>query len=485
MSKTDIPPHYTENIAQHLKRVRTLLDKHGVPLLLAHRQAMQRKDRHAPAESLPYKKYLGELREELAALHSADIAYILEALPINQRLLVWDLVKSGREGKILIEVSDAVRASLIAVMSRDELREAAERLDTAEIAELAPDLPQAVVRDVFKSLSIDEREQLRAAMSYPANAVGTLMDFDMVTVRADVTLEAVLRYLRRFDELPNHIDQLFVIDRDGLFKGVLPLNLLLVNQPEAKVSALMVVDTIKLQPDEKAEQAAQAFERYNLVSAPVVDDEGKLLGRVTVNTVMDYIRSESEIDALNLAGVHEQEDIFASVWGSMKNRWLWLALTLCATFLASRVIGSFENTIVKYAALATLLPIIAGIAGNSGSQTTAIIIRSLALRQITSSSARRLIGKEFTIAGLNGLIWGGAAGIFAYLLYHDVRLGLVMAGAMELSLLLGTAAGMLISLAMQRMGRAPSIGSNAILTAITSSGGFFIFLGLATIFLIR
>ena len=284
----------------------------------------------------------------MAGLHSADIAYILEALPIDRRLLVWDIVKADRNGEILIEVSAAVRESLIATMSRDELREAAEQLDADEIADLSPDLPQAVMRDIFKSLSIEKREQLRAAMSYPEDAVGAMMDFDMATIRDDVTLEVVLRYLRHFDELPDHTDQLFVVDRDNIFKGVLPINLLLLNEPKMKVAALMVADIIKLQPDEKAEQAAQAFEHYDLVSAPVVDEEGKLLGRVTVNTVMDYIRSESDSDVLNLSGLREEEDIFASVWNSVKNRWLWLALNLCATFFASRVIGSFENTIEKY-----------------------------------------------------------------------------------------------------------------------------------------
>jgi len=400
-------------------------------------------------------------------------------------LLVWDLVKAERDGEILIEVSDAVRESLIATMSRDELRVAAEQLDTDEIADLAPDLPQAVMRDVFKSLSIEEREQLRAAMSYPENAVGALMDFDMVTIREDVTLEVVSRYLRRFDELPDHTDQLFVVDRDDKFKGVLPLNRLLVNEPDVPVGELMLAETIKLHSDDKADQAAQAFERYDLVSAPVVDEDGKLVGRVTVNTVMDYIRAESESDVLNLAGLREEEDIFASVWKSAQNRWLWLALNLCTAFFASRVIGGFENTIEKFVALATLMPIVAGIAGNSANQTTTIIIRSLALGQITPANARRLIGKELGIAALNGLVWGGVAGFFAYFLYKNVALGLVMTSAMLLNLLLGALVGILIPLLLNKFGRDPAIGSSVMLTAITDSGGFFIFLGLATIFLIH
>ena len=475
--------HYTENVQEHLQQVQYLLQKHALIEALAHKQELPRQERHELLETLLHKRHLAELREKLADLHPADIAYILEALPIAQRLLVWDLVKAERDGEILIEVSDAVRESLIASMSSDELREAAEQLDTDEIADLASDLPHAVMHDVFKSLSIAEREQLRSAISYPEDAVGALMDFDMVTLREDVALEVVSRYLRRFDKLPDHTDQLFVIDRDDIFKGVLPLHRLLVNEPNVLVGSLMITDTIRLHPDDKAEQAAQAFERYDLVSAPAVDEDGKLVGRVTVNAVVDYIRTKSESDALSLAGLREEEDIFASVWKSAKNRWMWLALNLCTAFFASRVISGFENTIEKFVALATLMPIVAGIAGNSANQTTTIIIRSLALGQITSTNTRRLISKELAIGGLNGLVWGGVAGLFAYFLYHSVLLGVILTSAMLLNLLLGALAGLLIPLAMQRMGRDPAIGSSVLLTAITDSGGFFIFLGLAALFL--
>ena len=478
-------PHYTENVQEYLLQVQRLLEKHALVETVAHQQEIPRAERHELIDKLLHKRHLAELREKLSSLHPADIAYILEALPIEQRLLVWDQVKAERDGEILIEVSDAVRESLIATMSREELRDAAEQLDTDEIADLAPDLPQAVMHDVFKSLPIEEREQLRTAISYPEDAVGALMDFDMVTIRDDVTLEVVSRYLRRFDDLPDHTDQLFVVNRDDKFKGVLPLNLLLVNEPEKDVSSLMIADTITLHPDDKAEQAAQAFERYDLVSAPVVDEDGKLVGRVTVNTVVDYIRTEAENEVLSLAGLREEEDIFASVWKSAKNRWMWLALNLCTAFFASRVIGAFENTIEKIAALAALMPIVAGIAGNSANQTTTIIIRSLALGQITSTNTRRLVSKELAIGGLNGLVWGGVAGLFAYFLYKNVLIGLILTGAMLLNLLLGALAGMLIPLLMQRMGRDPAIGSSVMLTAITDSGGFFIFLGLATLLLSR
>ncbi len=483
MNETNNEPRYTENVQAHLQQVKRLLDKHALVVMAAHQQQMPRTERHELEDKLLHKRQLAELREKLDRLHSSDIAYILEALSIEQRLLVWDLVKADRDGEILIEVSDAVRGSLITTMNREELREAAKQLDTDRIADLAVDLPQTVMRDVFKLLSIEEREQLRAAMSYPQDTVGALMDFNMVTIREDVTLAVVSRYLRRFDDLPDHTDQLFVVNRDGMFKGVLPLNALLVNELEMDVTSLIIRDTLKLQPEGDADKASQAFERYNLISAPVVDDEGKLVGRVTVNTVMDYIRSESESDALNPVGLHEDEDIFATAWKSVKNRWLWMALNLCTAFFASRVIGGFEHSIEKFVALAALMPIVAIIAGNSASQTTTIITRSLVRGHITPSHARRLIIKELSIAVLNGLVWGGVAGLFAYVLYQSVPLGLVMTSAIILNLLLGALVGIVIPLSMQRMGRASFFGSSVMLTAVTTSGGFFIFLGLATIFL--
>ncbi len=476
--------HYTENVQDHLQQVQHLLEKQALVETVTHRQELPRDERHELLDKIVHKRHLAELREKLDELHPADIAYILEALPIEHRLMVWDLVKADMDGEILIEVSDAVRESLIATMSREELREATEHLDADEIADLAPDLPNHVMRDVFRALSIEEREQLRAAMSYPEDSVGALMDFNMVHVREDVTLEVVSRYLRRFEELPDHTDQIFVVDRDDHFKGVLPINLIVVNEPDTVVGKLMQTDIIELNPDEKADQAAQSFERYDLVSAPVVDKDGRLVGRVTVNEVLDFIRAESEADLLNQAGLREEEDIFASVWKSAQNRWAWLALNLCTAFFASRVIGSFENTIEKFVALAALMPIVAGIAGNSANQTTTIIIRSLALGQISQSNARHLMIKELAISGLNGLVWGGIAGLFAYVLYHSVPLGLVVTGAMVLNLIVGAVVGMHIPLFMHRMGRDPAIGSSVMITAITDSGGFFIFLGLATIFLV-
>lgn len=464
-----------------LRRVTELLQKHELVEGLVHRQEGPR---HDLVESLVHKAHLAELQRLLEPLHPADIADILESLPVERRLMVWDLVKADRDGEILLEVTDAVRETLIAHMDENELVAAAEQLDTDEIADLAPDLPREVIQDVFRSLSPEEREQLRAALSYPEDTVGALMDFDMISIRDDVTVEVILRYLRRLDELPDHTDQLFVVDRTGIFKGLLAVNRLLVTEPDATVADVMQPAATRLRPQQKAQEAANAFERYDLVSAPVVDDAGKLIGRVTVNAVVDYIREETDSDMLSAGGLSEDEDLFASVWKSVRNRWTWLAVNLVTAFIASRVIGLFEDSIARLVALAALMPIVAGISGNSGNQTITMIVRALALGQITAASAQNLFAKEIRVSAVNGLIWGGVVGVFAFLIYHNWQLGIVMTGAMVLSLLLAAVMGVAIPLLMQRLGRDPALGSSVMITAITDSGGFFIFLGLATVFLV-
>lgn len=430
------------------------------------------------------KQNLAELQNYLNQLHPADIAHILEALPLEDRLLIWSLVKAEHDGEVLLETSDAVRATLITDMGNHELVAATEYLDTDEIADLAPDLPQNVIADVFRSLPVEEREQLRAAMSYPEDSVGALMDFDVITIREDVRLEVVLRYLRRLEELPDHTDQLFVVDRNEQFKGVLLINRLLVSDPEMLVADVMTAEIIKLHPGDVAQQAANAFERYDLVSASVVDDTDKLLGRVTVNTVIDFIRDKAENEALNLAGLSEEEDIFAPVLESVKNRWGWLAINLVTAFIASRVIGLFEDSIEKLVALAALMPIVAGIGGNSGNQTITMIVRALALEQINTGSAWKLLTKEVGVSLVNGLMWGTIIGAFTFAIYQNAELGLIMTMAMVLNLLLAAILGVLIPLTLRKFGRDPALGSSVMITAVTDSGGFFIFLGLATFFLL-
>jgi magnesium transporter len=486
----DEPFHPDEDVGMHPDELQQHL--HRVQLMLAHSRAVEESvgagdsDSDIPALVLPTPEHAAELRAQLDALHPADIAYILEALPLEERRTVWNLVKADRDGDILLEVSDAVRESLIEIMAPHELKAAAETLDADELADLAPDLPPEVIEDVFKALSSDEREQLRAAMSYDEGSVGALMDFDLVTVREDVSLEVVLRYLRLFDELPDHTDKLFVIDREEHLVGILTLETLLISDPDTEVSEVMWREPkVTFSPNDDASDAVQAFERYDLVSAPVVDRSSKLIGRLTVADVVDFIREESEAEILNQAGLREEEDVFASVWDSVKNRWAWLAINLVTAFIASRVIGAFEGSIEKLVALAALMPIVAGIGGNSGNQTITMIVRAIAVGQVEQSALKRLMKKELGVALFNGIVWGGLLGVLAWWLYESISLGLVMTAAMTLNLLLAASAGVLIPMLRQRLGNDPAIGSSVLITALTDSGGFFIFLGLATLFLIR
>jgi len=467
-----------ETLQDRLGQVVDLLHRHKLVEDLTQRQEGHHQDL---VEGLVHRQHLAELQSKLDELHPADVAYLLEALPLSDRLMVWQLVKTERDGDILLEVSDAVRETLIADMDDQELLAAAKEMDADELADLAAELPRDVVHELMDTLDAQQRERVRSALSYEDDRVGALMDFEMVTIREDVSLEVVLRYLRRLKELPGHTDKLFVVDYDGALKGVLPIKRLLVNDPEKDVAEVMAVDPVTFHPDEDAYIAAQAFERYDLVSAPVVDKNGKLIGRLTIDEIVDLIREESETEVLNMAGLREEEDIFASVWKSVRNRWFWLAVNLVTAFVASRVVGLFDDTITELVALAALMPIVAGIGGNSGNQTTTMIVRAMALDQLSTGNTWRLLRKELAVALVNGLVWGGVMGTVSALLYDNWALGMVMIVAMTLNLLLAALIGVLIPMTLARLGRDPAMGASVMITALTDSGGFFIFLGLATL----
>lgn len=480
---TDVETGKSQTALQsHLARVEELLRRHRVVESLAHRQEGLH---HDLVENLVHRQNLAELQREIDQLHPADIAHILESLPQEDRQSIWNLVKSDRDGEILLEVSDAVRESLLAEMDTPEILAAAEQLDADELADLAEDLPEDVLYTLMQRLTADQRARVQSAMAWEEDQVGAVMDFDMVTIREDVSLEVVLRYLRRLKEIPDHTDKLFVVNGENVLTGVLPIRWLLVNDPARDVAEVMAADANTFHPEDDVTETAQAFERYDLVTAPVVDGEGKLIGRLTIDAMVDVIREAGEAEALSRAGLRENEDIFASVWRSVRNRWLWLAVNLVTAFVASRVIGLFEGSIEKLVALAALMPIVAGIGGNSGNQTITMIVRALALDQITPASAKRLLRKELGVALVNGLVWGGVIGIVAWLLYGNLALGMVMTLAMTLNLLLAAFMGVLIPMTLLRFDRDPAMGSSVMITALTDSGGFFIFLGLATLFLIR
>jgi len=360
-------PHQVE---EHLRQIIKLLEKHRLVETLVDRDRAS--PRHQLIEALVHRQHLVELQLKLHSLHPADIAYILEALPLEDRLLVWRQMRDEQGGEVLLEVSDAVRDWVIEVLERPALVKVLGQLDADDLADLAEAVAEDVLAEVLQTRNARDRDWLQTTMAYPEDQVGHLMSPDILTVRENQRVEQVLWLLRGRETLPPNTDQLFVVDARHAFKGVLPLQALLLNDPQQPISALMITDPVLFNPADDADDAARAFERYDLVSAPVVNERGKLVGRLTVDEVMDYIRAETEEDVLNMAGLQGDEDLFAPIWASARNRWLWLAVNLCTAFIASRAIGLFEDTITQIVALATLMPIIAGIGGNSGNPTPAI-----------------------------------------------------------------------------------------------------------------
>ena len=476
MEQHDITSNDSERLLADIEHIHKLAS-HLLPAFEEIDEQNTHPDPHIQAR---LQMLIGILHE----LHPADVASVLGSLPPRERVLVWKLALPEEDGEVLLEVSDSVRESLIESMNAAELVAAVEDMDADDLADLVDDLPNDVVLEVLKDLNEEERAQVQAAMSYEDHQVGAIMNFEIVSIRADVSCEVVLRYLRRFDSLPDHTDKIFVVDEHEILQGVLPIRKLLVADPEDLVADVMATDVVKFRPTDNVEDAAAAFERYDLVTAPVINDQKKLIARLTVDEMVDVIREGSEADMLNMAGLSDDEDLFAPVWDSVKNRWVWLAVNLVTAFVASRVIGAFEHSISQIVALAALMPIVAGIGGNSGNQTITMIVRAMSNAQISTTQAIRLLKKEMGVALVNGILWGSVMGVVSYLLYKNIGIGLVMVAAMTLNLLLAAILGVLIPVVMQKLGRDPALGSSVMITAVTDSGGFLIFLGLATLFLL-
>lgn len=425
-----------------------------------------------------------ELSRLISGLHAADLADILEALPNHERLALWRLVDPADRGKALVEVSETVWDSLIEEMSDKDLLKTMSLLDVDDQLYLAEYLPRDLMGRVLTSLDPRQREKVREVIKFGKDTVGRIMDFKLLTVRPDVTLGTVQRYLRYRKDIPEASDKLFITDRNNTLLGELPLTTILLNPPHRLVSEVMNEDQTYFEADDKAEDAASAFERYDLITAPVIDKKGKLMGRLTVEEIVDFVNSDTDSNLRRMGGLSPEEDVFSPVGKAVRNRWAWLAINLCTAFVASRVIGLFEGTISQLVALAALMPIVAGIGGNTGNQTITMIVRALALHQLQVGNLKFLVFRELGVAMINGLVWGGLMGVVTWLLYGDWEMGAVMTLAMVLNLLVAAMMGVIIPLTMVRMGRDPAIGASVMITAITDTGGFFIFLGLATIFLL-
>ncbi len=428
---------------------------------------------------------LGPVRRLVNTLAPAEIGNLLESLPPAKRQVVWGLVDPDDDGEVLVHVGDEVRESLLADMDPDEIVAAVEDLDIDDLADLVEDLPDTVIDEVLKSMDRENRERLEQVLSYQEDTAGRLMNPDVVTVRADTTVDVVLRYLRLRGELPEHTDHLYVVSRRHQYLGRIALQVLLTHEANTPINQLIDDEQPAIDVQEPAEEVARQFSDHDWISAPVVDDGNILLGRITIDDVVDIIRDQAEHQALSAAGLNEDEDMFSPVPRAFRRRVVWLGVNLCTAFLAASVVGRFEGTIEQIVALAVLMPIVAGMGGNAGTQVLTLMIRGLALGQIGSSNARTLLWKEVRVAMMNGLSLGSLLGVIVWIWYRDLPLSLVIGSALTINFCSAALGGVLVPLTVKRMGFDPALAGAVILTTVTDVMGFLSFLGLATLILLR
>jgi magnesium transporter len=417
------------------------------------------------------------------ALHPAEIALLIESLPPAQRELVWDMVDPELEGEVLVELNESIRAGLIEGMEDEELLAVAEGMELDDLAHLVADLPEAVTLQLLKSLDQQDRERLSTVLSFPDDSAGGLMNTDAVSLRPDVTVEVVLRYLRMRGELPEKTDRLFIVDRYDIYLGTVPLTRLLTSDLELAVGEMLESEAPRIDPETPAHDVSQLFQDRDLISAAVVSKEGRLLGRITIDDVVDVIREEAAHSVLSMVGLHDEEDVFAGILISTRRRLFWLGINLVTAILAGLVVSRFEGTIEKVAALATLMPIVASMGGIAGTQTVTLIIRGLALGQIQWANARWLLFKEIAVGGLNGVIWAAVIGAITAFWFGTWKIAAIIAAAMLINLLAAASVGVLVPLTLRRFKIDPALSAGVILTTFTDCIGFATLLGLGALFL--
>jgi magnesium transporter len=425
------------------------------------------------------------IREQLQNHHPSEMALVLEALPHDDRARMWRLLPAGVRGVVLRHLHDIARGSLIKDLGEDEasLMGSGERVEVDELADVVEHLPEKVAKVVIGSLDEEERRRFDSHFVYAKGTAGRLMDTDVRTLRPDITIETALRYLRRYG-LPAHTDNVLVVDREGRYVGKLFFNALVTAHPHQRVSELMDRKALSVTADTKARDIALLFERRDLLSVAVVDQDKNLLGRIVVTEVLDVIREEGDRTLMNMAGLEEEEDLFAPILPSAKRRAFWLGINLVTAFLAAWVIGMFEATLDKIVALAVLMPIVASMGGIGGSQTLTLAIRGLAMGQISASNSRFLLFKEVAIGCLNGLVWALVVAVITALWFGSYGIGAVIAAAMVINMSVAAFAGILVPLLLDRMGIDPALSGSVVLTTVTDVVGFMTFLGLGTVFLL-
>ncbi len=423
-----------------------------------------------------------QVRRMLNGLPAADVAHLLESTPPRERSILWKLIDPEEQGEVLQDLGDDVRAHFLNRMDTEELLAATEGFDTDDLADVLQQLPDTVIREVLDSMDTQDRLRLETVLSFPEDTAGGLMNTDTITVRPDITLDVLFRYLRRHHEIPEMTDSLLVVNRRDEFIGLVPLTRLLISDPSNSVREIMVTDAITIDAMMPDTEVAQLFERHDLVSAPVVDESGRLLGRITIDDVVDVIIEDADHSLMSMAGLDEEDDIFAPVVTTTRRRALWLGINLFTAVIASTVIGLFQGTIDKVVALAVLMPIVASMGGIAGSQTLTLVIRGMALGHVGASNARWLLSREVIVGMLNGMLWALVVAGVAVAWFGDPIIGMVIAAAMLINLVVAAAAGALLPIILKTMNIDAALAGGVVLTTITDVVGFMAFLGLATVF---
>ena len=428
--------------------------------------------------------HIDEAAAQLNDLHSGEVATLLEALPPKDRSLIWPRIKPSVQGEALKEVNEDVQTQLINEMSVEALVEATEGLDTDDLADIVPNLPESAVHSLLLTLDYKHREHLKKALTYPEDSAGGLMNTDFITVRSDVTVRTVIRYLRLLKEMPVDTDKVFVVDRNFNYLGSLYVSTLLTEEDEQAIMPLISIDKSKpilAETDESV--VASLFEQRNLISAPVVDENNQLVGRITIDDVVDVIRDQAEHSVMSMAGLDEEEDVFAPIFQSTRRRSIWLGVNLVTAFIAVYFIGLFEATLEQKIALAILMPVVASMGGVAGTQTLILVTRGMATGRVTTSNIQSLINKEVLVGVLNGTSWALIVALATYFWFSDLLLSFVIALAIVVNLIVAAFSGAFLPLLLEKLKIDPALAGGVILTTITDVIGFVAFLGLATILL--
>jgi magnesium transporter len=425
-----------------------------------------------------------QVKHLVNSLSASEIADLLESLPTAKRLVVWDLVDGELDGEVLVDVNDEVRSTLIRGTDPKDLVQAVDGLDIDDLADILDDLPDAVISEVLRSMDRQDRERLVSVLSYPEDSAGGLMDPDVLTIRPDVSLDVVLRYLRARGELPEVFDKMFVVNRAGRFLGTLSVSDLLTQDPARTVGELMDSDSVVIPVDMHASQVTLTFEHHDLLSAPVINQDAVLVGRITVDDVVDVMREEADHSVLSRAGLDEEDDMFAPVFQSAVRRWVWLGVNLVTALLAAVVLYSFEATLDQIVATAVLFPVVMSMGGIAGTQTLTLMIRGMATGQVGTSNTPAMLRKELAVGALNGLVFSLLIAAIAWFWYGNLSLGIVMGAAILINLVAGVLAGTVVPLVLKRMRIDPALAGGVVLTTVTDVVGIIGFIGLATFVLL-